>query len=670
MADPDYARIKRNITKMISLGAPEADIDAYVASENVTPEQLRSGPRQSGKEDPITSQVRKEVAEESAELGGRFDPGHGRLIAQGATLGTADEILAGMQTPIEMWKRGTWNPVEGYNYAKAREDVLLENARQRTGATGQLAEMAGGVVSGIGLTRALPALSSGASLASRLGRTAAEGAGVGGLMGVAQGSGTDRLTKALQGATIGGIAGPVIQGGAAAVGAVASPVVSALKGYINPQGYAVTQLARALQRRGMTPDELADDVALAAREGQGVYTVADALGNPGQRLASVVARNPGEGRTRLVEALEQRQAGQGRRVAQQLAEGFDAPRTAAREHAQRTAVRSAEADRLYSAAREQAGPVDVGQALAQVDEFLRPIPVNPGSGIADNSIAAAVRRAQSYLADGRGSQVVDFSRALYAKREIDAMIENGSPSIQRALIPIRNALDESLAGASGPYAAARDAYRTRSGAIDAIDEGRDMYMRGRTEDTIPRFQNMSPDEQAAARVGYADPAIAQVQGAAEGVNKARPFTSDAYRDEFAAMAAPGRGERLARQLERENTMHRTAHQAMGGSRTADNLSDNVDYGVDPSILAALLRGNVTGAAQNLAARTGASVSGNTEATRDALARLLLMSGNSARQLPPVVAQSTQQQVVRDRLTQALLGLARTGAVIGGASALR
>jgi hypothetical protein len=40
MADID--RIKRNITKMIEQGAPESDIDAYVAEEGVTPEQLQA----------------------------------------------------------------------------------------------------------------------------------------------------------------------------------------------------------------------------------------------------------------------------------------------------------------------------------------------------------------------------------------------------------------------------------------------------------------------------------------------------------------------------------------------------------------------------------------------------------------------------------------------------
>lgn len=38
----DYAKVKRNIKRMVDAGAPEADIDAYLSGEGVTPEQLRS----------------------------------------------------------------------------------------------------------------------------------------------------------------------------------------------------------------------------------------------------------------------------------------------------------------------------------------------------------------------------------------------------------------------------------------------------------------------------------------------------------------------------------------------------------------------------------------------------------------------------------------------------
>jgi|GEM_PF-4547846 len=42
---PDFAKIKRNVQRMIDQNAPEADIDAYVASEGVTAEQLRAAPK-------------------------------------------------------------------------------------------------------------------------------------------------------------------------------------------------------------------------------------------------------------------------------------------------------------------------------------------------------------------------------------------------------------------------------------------------------------------------------------------------------------------------------------------------------------------------------------------------------------------------------------------------
>lgn len=40
----EIERIKRNISKMIDMGAPEADIDAYLSSEGVTVDQLRGAP--------------------------------------------------------------------------------------------------------------------------------------------------------------------------------------------------------------------------------------------------------------------------------------------------------------------------------------------------------------------------------------------------------------------------------------------------------------------------------------------------------------------------------------------------------------------------------------------------------------------------------------------------
>ncbi len=88
--------------------------------------------------------------------GGNDGAGFTRRVVHGATLGADSTILAGLQTPLEMIKRGTIDPREAYNYAKAREDQIMGDARENTGALGTAAEVLGGGVAGAGLAKGLP----------------------------------------------------------------------------------------------------------------------------------------------------------------------------------------------------------------------------------------------------------------------------------------------------------------------------------------------------------------------------------------------------------------------------------------------------------------------------------------------------------------------------------
>ncbi|MEH7849941.1 hypothetical protein [Rhizobium laguerreae] len=110
-------------------------------------------------------------------------------------------------------------------------------------------------------------------------------------------------------------------------------------------------LATALRRAGQTPEEVANSMRAAADDGQDMFNVADALGYTGERLTSTATRVPHEGRQALAEVLMTRQAGQGERLANNLAEGFDTFDTAGRRVADRTAQRTAEANELYPATR-------------------------------------------------------------------------------------------------------------------------------------------------------------------------------------------------------------------------------------------------------------------------------------------------------------------------------
>lgn len=618
---------------------------------------------------PQDDQYRRAAREDIQRSGS----GTGRLqrqVMQGLTFGAADEIIAGAMTPFEMVRRGTFNPVEAYNYAKAREDIALEQDRSRDGVLGSVAEGVAGVASGVGAARA--GLTAGRFLAPNAGLGArslaglADGIAYGGATGALTGSGEGRLTGALNGAALGGVVGGALPGLMAGASRVAAPITSNISARMNPERFAQNQVARAISESGRAPQQIIDDVAAAAREGQGVFTVADAMGNPGQRMLSTVTRNPGAGRTQAVEFLDARQAEQGRRVAGALDDALGSSQTARQLQAAQEAARKAEADTLYGAARQQAGSVDISRAIQQADDVLRPgvnRVISRPSDIADNSVESAVARARSFLTDGR-SQLSSFDDVLAAKVEIDNIIERATSAQQRVLIPIKQELDRALEAASAPYAQARGAFREASQGIEAIQTGRTAAQRGRYEDTIPEFGSMSPRQQDGFRSGYGDVLTERVQGAAQGVNKARDFTSDALRAEMPAFSRPGQAPVFDRRIGRENVMFETRNAAMGGSKTAENLADSQSTGLSPEIITNLAMGRVGAALSSLTSRAGAGMTGNTAQVREKLAEILLSRGGQAAQIGTVLQQAQNNADARRRITEILL----RGAIGGSAAA--
>jgi hypothetical protein len=482
------------------------------------------------------------------------------------------------------------------------------------------AKLAGGVASMAPVVGAAPGLfGATGGFAARTGMGAASNAILGGADSATRGNGP------VSGAIVGGLLGAA----APAVEAAASPLLGSLMARFAPQGAANRQVARAFSESGLTPDEIASRVRQAAAEGQGQFNVADALGNPGQRQLSAVARAPGEGRTDVVNALEQRQAGQGRRIAGQLAEGFNAPETAAATEARLTAARGAQADADYGAVRSGAGSVDVLPAIDHIDGVLGPAAdmqlANGGSALPNDSIEGVLQGFRNRLArvnpdDFAGVQRIRAEMADAAQNAMQSGFGNRARLIRGAV----GHLDTAMENASPGFRQANQNFAAASRDIDAVGAGRDAFSRGRSENTIPAFNALRPEAQAAFRSGYVDPAIAQTQGAAFGVNKARPLLNDAFQDEAAAMA-PG-NDLMQRQLAREQTMFTTRNQALGGSRTADNLADHEALGVNPTTVMHVATGNWSGAIGSLLHAGVRGVTGNTPAVRKAVADILLQNG--------------------------------------------
>lgn len=525
-------------------------------------------------------------------------------------------------------------PFTDKTFGEEYEDILgsVKSARERYQQENPRASLAsaigGGVIGGGQLMGAAGNVASRLmpNVANRLnqgivGRTFTDilgGAGFGAVSGYGYDEGVGK--GALIGGGLGAVTRPLLAAGGSVINSLGG-----LMGLGN-QGRAQTAIADAVARSGRSAQDITDDLARAAQAGQPEYMVADAMGNAGQRMLTGVARSPGDMRQTIAETLQARQAGQGERLVNAMSEGFAAPQTAAQTRQAMTGARNTAANANYGAARQAAGTVDPTAAIQAADNFLGTAGSISRTNIADDTVEGAVRRARSFLTDG-DNIVSDFDTAFRAKVELDSMIENANQTVQRALIPVRNALDDSLAQASNLYANARDTFRQQSQAINAIDEGTAAASaRSRAADTIPQFQGMTPEQQAGFRVGYADPKISKIEAASTSptTNKARQLLTTKTAQEFPAFAAPGQGQQLGERIAREQTMFETANAALGGSRTADNLSDIADVGgFDPTMIGALASGNIKAAALQALTRSANALSGRNTQTRDLIAQALM-----------------------------------------------
>jgi hypothetical protein len=240
--------------------------------------------------------------------------------------------------------------------------------------------------------------------------------------------------------------------------------------------------------------------------------------------------------------------------------------------------------------------------------------------------------------------------------DVGAAVRAGRNNEARELGKLASALDEALEGASDGYRAANDGFREASGVIDAVEQGRQMARpANRAADTTAQFSAMTPDQQAAARVGYGDALLGKLEaGTAPTANRAKALQSPKVEAERGILSIDP--DLLARRVDRENAMWGVQNRALGGSRTADNLADIGDtQQVTEGLLGALIdMGNLNaGSAVRKAAQAiGPVLRGENEATRHALAEAL-MSADPQAVLGPAVKKQMEVNL-REGLLTALM----------------
>ncbi|MBY5579620.1 hypothetical protein HFO52_03170 [Rhizobium leguminosarum] len=599
----------------------------------------------------------------------------GQGIVDMVGMGYADEIGAGIDYAGSHVL--PWRDAKTYDQALADTRGEQEQAYEEHPAANIAGKVTGALLGAsrlakAGLSPTANAIKAEAGLGRVTAASAKEGAILGTISGFGNGEGGlgNRLVNAGVGGGLGLGIGAVAPAAVAGLTQVVKSAAAPLIAPFAPDGYVRDALATALRRAGQTPEGITNNMRAAAADGQDMFNVADAMGYTGERLMSTSARVPHDNRQPLAEALMARQAGQGERLANNLAEGFDTFDTAGRRIADRTAQRTAEANELYPAARANAGPVNVTPVLEEIDRTIRPgvnQMVNPRDRIANDSIEGALTRVRSMLSDGN-SQVTDFDTLFRAKLDLDDMIQRaeaqGAGNRAHYLSRVQGMVDQALADASEGYVGARDAFARASRRIDAVDAGSAASrISRRAQDTIPEFEAMPAGEQVDFRAGYIDPLIARLEGASSSptTNKARMLQTPKFEAELPAFAAPERGGQLADRIAREQTMFRTANAALGNSKTADNLADAADMNqFDPAVIGRLVRGDPIGAITTGLSKALGTLTGQPPSVVERLSRVLMETNPDV--ALDVLRAGTQQLSRNDQLRARLVSaLVESGA---------
>jgi len=574
--------------------------------------------------------------------------------AQGMSFGLGDEASGAIAGIKSMMGGGEYLPAYRAERDDARADMATISERYPNAATG-------GYLTGA----AIPAitagpLATGESMLGTMGRSGLLGMTEGGLQGAGNADGRGIVGETIKGGLIGlgaGIAAPAVIGAATLAKRGVFEGLPQMFGK-SSQTKANRAIADALMRSGKTAPDVDALIAAAAREGQPEFRLMDALGLPGQRAANGLTRAGGAPGDEVAEFLSTRQAGQGERVGSFVEDAFDVKgTTAAKTQTGLIDARSTAADAAYDAARGNAAPVNLNDTIDVIDTLTKRDPILGESALADTVIGKRLKALRAQMTNG-DQQLIDFDSVLNIKQDMFTTMEalrKSGKTVPKELSDVYGALDAALEGSSDMYRTANDGFRSASKVIDAVDEGALMATRGRAADNVPRFGAMAAAEQGAARTGYGDRLLSELENMKyPSTNRALITGSEKRTAEAAAMATDP--QLYSSRIARERTMWDTQDKALKGSQTANNQADMVAMdGISGEAMQAgkaaanLQFGDMV---QKVAGALGPILKGQNEPTRMLIAQAL-MSSNAGQVLAPAIAQATKSAGVR-RILEALL----------------
>lgn len=254
----------------------------------------------------LSPQASMPYGEQMANVGRGLDKGV-RMAANGATFGLADKFAGGMDALT--------GQAPSYDAGVKAQRGKTQAIRDESPGPALAGEMAGGLGTGLGLIKNGITLAGrvGPSLMSRVLGYGAEGAAY----GAAQGAGntySDKAADYLKNAKDGATLGAVIGGGLPMLGSVVSGAYRGASAFLGPRIEGMSRGASSLMRGAAQ----ADEGGLRNLGNMSPEAMLPDAGPAMLGLAQGAGTGTGPGRSELVNALRQRDAGTGPRLARAL----------------------------------------------------------------------------------------------------------------------------------------------------------------------------------------------------------------------------------------------------------------------------------------------------------------------------------------------------------------
>jgi hypothetical protein len=400
------------------------------------------------------------IGDQVKKVGSKLDD-WARLAANGATFGMADKFAGGMDTLT--------GRAPSYDAGVKANRAETQAVRDRL-PEAPVVEAVGGLGGGIGLMR------QGATLAGRfgpsmLGRVLGYGL-EGGAYGAAHGAGntySDKAIDYINNAKGGATTGALIGAGLPVAGMAAGGAYRLGSAFLGPQVEGVGRGASAMLRGAAQ----ADEAGLRSLASMGPEAMLVDAGPAMKGLGQGAGTGTGPGRTALVEALQNRDAGTGNRLAAALDENLG-----------RAPVPS-QVEAGLAGARQELAPAyqQVFQGARPVDTSLLAERLNAIAVTERGPAQRAARQVREMLNDPVATRELDRNPAslLNTRQAIDGMIANeADPNVIRVLTQARQAVDTELSNAVPGIKAVDAQFAELSRQSEGLQRGSQVLDGGKT----------------------------------------------------------------------------------------------------------------------------------------------------------------------------------------------